>query len=53
MIRDEAAILEVGVHGIHPEIARLLGKFFYDTLKISIIISEPSAVFSTYEAIHS
>lgn len=28
MIREEgeAAVLEVGIHGIHPELVRLLGK---------------------------
>ena len=33
MIREEgeAAVLEVGIHGIHPELVRLLGKMKYRT----------------------
>ena len=34
MIREEgeAAVLEVGIHGIHPELVRLLGKMKYRTV---------------------
>ena len=45
MIKEEgeAATLEVGVHGIHPELVRLLGKMKFRTsygqnaLKLSLI----------------
>ncbi len=52
MIREEgeAAVLEVGIHGIHPELVRLLGKMKFRTsygqnaLKHSIEVSQLSGL---------
>ena len=52
MIKEEgeAAVLEVGVHGIHPELVRLLGKMKFRTsygqhaLKHSIEVAHPSGL---------
>ena len=54
MIREEgeAATLEVGVHGIHPELVRLLGKMKFRTsygqnaLKHSIEVAHLSGLVS-------
>ena len=50
MIKEEAATLEVGVHGIHPELVRLLGKMKFRTsygqnaLKHSIEVAQLSGL---------
>lgn len=54
MIRDEgeAAVLEVGLHGIHPELVRLLGKLKFRTsygqnaLKHSIEVAQLTGLFA-------
>ena len=48
----EAACLEVGIHGIHPELVKLLGRMKFRTsygqnaLKHSIEVAQLSGLFS-------
>ena len=59
MIREEgeAATLEVGVHGIHPELVRLLGKMKFRTsygqnaLKHSIEVAQLAGLLSSRESV--
>ena len=53
MMREEAAALEVGIHGIHPELVKLLGKMKFRTsygqnaLKHSIEVAQLSGLLAS------